>query len=397
MGEGLDLELVPANIPNQTLLCSSASDTDSLFYKRYSEWAKQMFLGNPDYFVASLDCEVVIGATNGGKKLLVPLLSRDKVDAALKTNPIKAQREYYNKFDNDGGVDAPFKRSTIMHNSVSRKPLLCNDTNTNRHFGFAYDPASNFDNSICGVAEYIYDEEKGWKMKIQNVVCFSQLGEKKKRKNMLRQDQVSEIKDMLVKYNGNGFFDYENIDIFMIDSGAGGGGNTIPDDFMEDWIDRYGNKHKGLIDKEENCDFVSRFPNAVNKMKMISPKKYRTEMFDDLKQLLNEGLIEFTEEYDLKGYINVAEENEKEVIEEVDENTGEKIKVNGIKYKRYNLSWDEELALKNIDLMKEEAIAIRETWNKEHTNHSYALATEKANKIHDDRVLNNVGHTRDNS
>ena len=386
LGGGVNTELIPDNIPNQLLFCSSASDTDSNFYKKYSEWSKQMFLGNPDYFVASLDCEVVIGATNNGIKLSTPLLSRDKVESALKTNPTKALREYYNKFDSDGGDEFPIKRSTIMHNSVVRKPLLLNENNESRHFALAWDPAHDYDNSACGVAEYIYDENVGWKMKIQNMVNFKQLGEKKRKKNMRTPEQVEEVKDMLVKYNGKGFADYENIDLLMIDCGAGGGGNVIPDYFMEDWVDRYGVTHKGLIDKEYSCDECRNFPNAVNKLKAISPKKYRTEMFDDFIELLNLGLIEFTEEYDMKGYLNLEEVNEKEVIEQKDEVTGEITKVNGVKYKRYNLSWEEELALKNIDIAKEEAIAQKRYGGTGGTPHKYDLSPEKKNRIHDDRM-----------
>ena len=50
----------------------------------------------------------------------------------------------------------------------------------------------------------MYDENVGWKLKIQNVVNFRQLGEKKNRKNIRTPEQVEEIKDMLVKYNGKG-------------------------------------------------------------------------------------------------------------------------------------------------------------------------------------------------
>lgn len=135
------MSILPDNIPNQLLLCSSASDTDSNFYRKYVEWSKRMFLGDPDYFVASLDCEVIIGATNNGIALSTPLLSRDKVESALRTNPTKASREYYNKFDNDGGDGHPIKRSTISHNSTTRVPILSNTDNTSRRFAIAWDPA----------------------------------------------------------------------------------------------------------------------------------------------------------------------------------------------------------------------------------------------------------------
>ena len=385
LGGGLDQGTIPDNIPNQLLFCSSASDTDSYFYRMYAEWSKRMFLGDPDYFVASLDCEVIIGATYNGIILEKPLLSQSKVDDEMRANPSKCLREYYNKFDNDGGSLSIIKRSTIAHNSTVRKPLLFNEGNTKRKIAFAFDPSRSYDNSCLGVAEYVYDDKIGWKMAIQNMVNFNLLCEKKNRNMMRTPDQVDEIKDMLVKYNGKGFPDYENIDIFMIDSGAGGAGVNIADYFMEDWTDRYGSRHRGLIDKIDSAEHISRFPNAIDKLKLISPKKYRTEMMDDFVELLNLGLINFTEEYDLKGYLNIPKENEKEKITEIDEVTGEKTTINGISYISESLSWEEELALKNIDIAKEEAMAMQRIDNKERTNHTYSLSPEKANKMHDDR------------
>ena len=349
-----------------------------------------MFLGHPEYFVASLDCEVIIGATLNGIALSVPLLSRDKVDSALRTNPAKASREYLNKFDSDGGDGHPIKRSTIAHNSAVRPPLLSNVDNRSRRFAIAWDPAHDYDNSVCSVGEYVYDEKDGWKLKIQNVVNFRQLGEKKNRKNIRTPEQVEEIKDMLVKYNGKGFADYENIDYLFIDAGSGGGGNQIADYFMEDWIDKYGVKHKGLIDRVESEAYSSQFPKAVNKLKLIQPKKYRTEMFDDFIELLNLGLIEFTEEYDLKGYLNIAEENDNEIIEEVDENTGEINKIKGVSYKTHKLSWEEELALKNIDIAKEELIATMKYGGEAGSSYRYGLSPEKKNRMHDDRAYSLV-------
>lgn len=390
LGGGINTDLLPDNIPNQLLLCSSASDTDSNFYHKYAEWSKRMFMGDPEYFVASLDCEVIIGATLNGIALSVPLLSRDKVDSALRTNPAKASREYLNRFDNDGGDGHPIKRSTIAHNSVVRPPLLSNVDNNSRRFAIAWDPAHDYDNSACSVGEYVYDENVGWKLKIQNVVNFRQLGEKKNRKNIRTPEQVEEIKDMLVKYNGKGFADYENIDYLFIDAGSGGGGNQIADYFMEDWIDKYGVKHKGLIDRVESEAYSSQFPNAVNKLKLIQPKKYRTEMFDDFIELLNLGLIEFTEEYDLKGYLNIAEENDNEIIEEVDENTGEINKIKGVSYKTHKLSWEEELALKNIDIAKEELIATMKYGGEAGSSYRYGLSPEKKNRMHDDRAYSLV-------
>ena len=57
----------------------------------------------------------------------------------------------------------------------------------------------------------------------------------------------------------------------------------------------------------------------------------------------------------LNDFINIVEENDKEVIEEKDEDTGEIKKIKGVTYQKYKLSWEEELSLKNIDIAKEES------------------------------------------
>ena len=385
LGGDVDVNLIPDNIPNQLLFCSSASSVDSQFFKNYKEWSKLMFAGSKDHFVADLNCEVVIGATLNGKKISVPLLSRSKVDDELRNNNEKARREYYNKFDADGGSQQPIKRATIIKNSKVRKPLLCNEGNKKRHIVLAYDPARNYDNSAVSVGEYIYDEKIGWKLLIQNCVTLMEIG-KKKKSPMRTPEQIKYIKQMLIDYNGEGFGEYENIDYLMIDAGAGGGGNTIPDYFMEDWQDSQGNTHSGLMDFEYSAEYLSKFPNAINKLKVVSPKKYRTEMYDDFIELLNLGLIEFTDSYDTKGYLNLPIEGKE--IEEVDEITKEKKKVKTIDYKKYKLSWDEELALTQIDLMKEELIAQRREGN--NLNYKYDLPPDKKNKMHDDRAYTAV-------
>ena len=241
--------------------------------------------------------------------------------------------------------------------------------------------AHDYDNSAVSAGEYVYDEQVGWKLIIQNCVTLVDLG-KKKKTPMRTPEQIKEIKQMLLNYNGKGFADYENIDGLMIDAGSGGGGALISDYFMEDWKDEQGIQHRGLIDKEVCAEHVNQYPNAVDKLKLISPKKYRTEMYDDFIELLNLGLIEFTDTYDMKGYLNLPQEGKE--IEEIDEETGEKKKVKSIDFKEYNLSWDEELALKQIDIAKEELIATRRLGD--NINYKYDLSPDKKSKMHDDRA-----------
>lgn len=381
LGGDIDTLLVPKNIPNQLLFCSSASSVDSYFYNLYKEWSRLMFAGSKDHFVSDLNCEVIIGATLNGKKLNIPLLSRSKVEDELRANSEKANREYYNKFDADGGSKQPIKRAEIIKNSVIRKPLLLNEGNIKRHIVIAYDPAHDYDNSAVSVGEYIYDENIGWKLIIQNCITLVDIG-KKKKTPMRTPEQIEEIKQMLINYNGKGFADYENIDYLLIDAGAGGGGALISDYFMEDWKDKNGIVHRGLIDKVECAEHVRQYPNAIDKLKLVSPKKYRTEMFDDFIELLNLGLIEFTESYDMKGYLNLPIEGNEEIIE-IDEKTKEEKVMKSVNYKKYKLSWDEELALKQIDIAKEELIATRRIGDD--VNYKYDLSPDKKNKMHDDR------------
>ena len=367
LGKNLDMELLPKNIPNQLLFCSSASSVDSYFYSIYKEWSKMMFAGSKNHFVADLDCEVIINATNHGKKLYVPLLTIDKVDDAMRQNKEKALREYYNQFTVEGGNNQPIKRAEIIKNSTVRVPVLCNDTGENRRFVMAYDPARSYDNSVVTVGEIIYDEEVGYKLRLQNCVSLVDIG-KKKKTPMRTPEQVDYVKQMLLDYNGKGFADYENIDCLMIDSGSGGAGVNIADYFMEDWVDNQGHKHRGMIDKVESEEYVRKFPNALDKIKLVSPKKYRTEMYDAMIEMLNLGLIEFTDTYDNKGFILVPKYIDKDNVE----------------YNKINLDGDEEMALRNIDLAKEEMI---QTYRFDSSNggYRYDLPSDKKSIMHDDR------------
>lgn len=368
LGKDLDMETLSKNIPNQLLFCSSASSVDSYFYNIYKNYSKMMFAGSKNHFVADLDCEVIINATNRGKKLYVPLLTKDKVDDAMRQNREKALREYYNQFTTEGGNNQPIKRAEIIKNSQVRMPVLCNDTGEKRKFVISYDPARSYDNSVVSVGELIEDEHVGLKLRIQNCVSLVDIG-KKNKTPMRTPEQVDYIKNLLLNYNGTGFADYENVEKLLIDSGAGGAGVNIADYFMEDWTDNKGQEHRGMIDKVESAEYVSKFPNAVDKLKLVSPKKYRTEMFDAFIEMLNLGLIEFTDSYDLKGYLNMPLEKDKDNIE----------------YKRINLSLEEEIALKNIDIAKEELVLIYR-FDSSTGGYRYDLPQDKKANTHDDRA-----------
>jgi hypothetical protein len=381
LGGNFDVSTFPQQIPNQRLFISSASSTDSYFYTLYKDYAKRMFLGDKNYFVCDLNCEIMLNPTFNGKLYPSALINKDEIDAEMRKNKEKAMREFYNKFSIDGGDKQVFKRATVIKNSTTRLPVLHNNTNKQK-FVLAYDPARSYDNSICMAGEIIFDDNVGFKMEICNGISFVDIG-KKKKTPMRTPEQVEMVKQILLGYNGKQVADYENIESLLIDAGAGGGGVNIADYFMEEWEDKDGVKHKGLIDKIESVDYVNKFPNAVDKIKLMSPQKYKKEMFDALLEMINLDLISFTSEYDVKGYLMLPKETGKEI--EIENDDGELVKDKEIKYEQHKLDFDQELALKNIDLAKEELVNIYR-FDGTNGNYRYDLSPDKENKMNDDRA-----------
>lgn len=365
LGGDVDVTLLPKQMPNQLIYASSASSTDTYFYRKYSDFAKKMFLGDKRYFVADISSDVVINATFNGKLYPVSLLSQETVDAAMRENKEKAMREYKNIFTTEGSDQQIIKRAMIIRNSEVRPPTLSN--NSDKIYVFAIDPARSNDNSVCTIAELINDENIGWKMKIVHNVSWTDL-EKKKKTPIKTPDQIKDFKRMLLDFNGVQKADYENIHQVLIDAGAGGGGmNAWADSLLEDWSDKNGVKHRGIIDKEhdEYKNYISKYTNAVNKLTLISPQKYKREMFEALIEMMNLNLISFPENYDYKGELNLPTDS------------GE--------VKKYKLTEEEILSLINIDIAKEELVSIY-AFKSTNGNIRYDLPPDKQSKIGDDRA-----------
>ena len=186
------------------------------------------------------------------------------------------------------------------------------------------------------------------------------------------QDQIREIRQALLNYNGD-VIDYDNIEIILADAGSGGGGNSwVRDSLIEDWKDKLGKTHRGLIDKEYAPEYISRFPDAIDKLKLIEPSKYKSEMYEALIKMIEANKISFPEKYDNKGYLNILEidkklmdKSELEIREKLDKMNlsveeyetqleDQLSMIDSAKTKLYKLSIDEEVALTQIDAMKEE-------------------------------------------
>ena len=369
LGGDIDITLLPPNFPNQVIYASSAGSTDDVFFKRYKEFALHSMAGDKRYFCADIDCDIVLNATYNGKVYPVPLLTQEKIDSEMKMNPMKATREYKNKFDTDLGEGQIIKKSQVIKNSFVRPPELCNVDNKTM-YSLAYDPARKRDNSVVTVGKYVYDENRGWTMDIVNCINLVDITTKK-RIPLETPKQVKRLKQLILNYNGDQVGDYSNIRHILIDAGSGGqGGTGITDALFEDWYEEGFEenpsfRHRGMIDTEYSEEYVKKYPNAANILKVLEPSKVKVDAFLALIDLIEQGLITFSADYDYHGYLTTLDDN------------GEP--------KKYNLTFEEEEGLKQIDALKEE---LTHMYRYKSSNHKdrFDLAPGCENILGDDRV-----------
>ncbi|MFA6667606.1 MAG: LAGLIDADG family homing endonuclease, partial [Bacilli bacterium] len=367
LGGGIDISLEPKGFPRQLLYASSASDTDSGFYKKYKQFSERMIMGDPKYFVCDFNVDVVMNATYNGDPY-PPLISKDKVDKAMEDNREKAMRELYNKFSADSHEGQILTRRDLMQHTIRRPPLLRNDTG-NKLFGFSWDSARLNDNSVIEIAEFIDDPEIGWRMDLHNVVSLVDIKAKKKTP-MRIPDQVEKFQSLLLDYNGSDKkkLDYENIKAVICDSGAGGqmvGG--VSDYLLKDWIGKDKRLHKGLIDKSHKANetAIHYYRDAIDIMKLIDPKSHRNEIFDSIEKMVKLGVVTFPEDYDGK-----------DSILHIDDDGNEH---------EYFLNDEEKLSLVQIELLKTEIITMCKYTDG--ANITYKYPPDKRNTMHDDRVF----------
>lgn len=401
------LRTFATNIPNQKFYISSASSTDTKFYKLYREFAKRQLMGDRDYCVVQVPCDVVLRPTIRGE-VVNALLKKSDIETAVRTNPEKARREYYCEFTSDAGLQAIIRRGVITRNSETRIPLLYNDTNKKK-FIIAFDPARNRDNSIITVIEIYEDGDDGYKGRIVNCVNMIDISTKRKTP-MQTPDQVDYLRQLILDYNGDAP-EYANIEAVLIDAGSGGAGKVIADMLMQDWTDSKGKVHRGLIDKELDqqlgTGYSKKYPNAVDKVKLIEPSKYKSIMYEAAIEMTNSDLISFTSDYDNKGYLTLFQTDDAETAkikksiedrlhkekvseEEFSFRLKEELKKSAVvKTKIVKLDPYQEIALANIDALKEELVNMRRI-KRDSGKDSFELIPEKAGKLHDDRAYTYV-------
>ena len=183
----------------------------------------------------------------------------------------------------------------------------------------------------------IYDVEQidgsiDKRMRIVNCINLIDVG-KKIKSPMQTPDQIEYLKKVILDYNG-GADAYGNILGIYIDAGSGGGGVNIADYLMPDWTDKGGIVHRGLIDKEYSSEYVKKFPNAVDKVHLMSPSQYKSEMYEAMIELMNQDKISFTTPYDNKGYLTIFDVDESK-LEKARKEISEKLKKEKLNQKEF--------------------------------------------------------------
>lgn len=217
IGSNMNIELYPKQLQNKNLFLSSAEGIDSELFDQYKLAYNKMLLGDPNYFVCDIDCTFSLHPFLNGHPTS-PLVTQQTIDDAMATNPYRANREYYNIFDNDGGEDVFVKRSTIRRYSKPFYPEL--EGEFGRKYIISYDPSTKLDNSIIMIAELYRDETRGLMVRFLN--CRNLIEEVNGNKMVIQKPQQIEIlKQIILDYN-KGAEDYENLEMLILDAGAGG-------------------------------------------------------------------------------------------------------------------------------------------------------------------------------
>lgn len=355
----------PIQMPLQLLYASSAGDVTFPFYEKYVSFSKKMFLGDRNYFVCDLNANTVVNYSTVDGEKIKSHLTQAQIDKAVEEDSELADRELFNKFRSGSGQNAVVKMDVFVRNSETRIPLLYNDTGKKK-FIFLYDPARNYDGSVLSIFQVMESKEFGYWLQVENVISMIDVDSKNKTPLPMPQ-QLEIIKENMIKYNGERAAEWENIE-FYVDAGSGGGGiSAVCDQLMEDWYDKQGNKHRGIIDPEHKQYETARkkYTNAMPIVHLIDPQGYKKIIYDALQKMSVLNLIKFTD-YDNKEYLTL-----------LDEKTGE--------FKEYLLSFDEKMALLNIELMKFETSYMCR-YDTPNGGVQYELAKEKKNTMHDDKA-----------
>lgn len=395
-GLGVDLDdnilkAQPEPFHNQLIYASSAGRTDQYFFKKYREASIHMDAGDARYFCADINSDMVIHATRHGVGLPEALLTQETIDSRMREDKEAGLREYGNIFTSEGGEGQIIKRANIIRNSYAYPPVLSRSEG-DHFYGLAYDPARIHDNSVIGIAEYYETPTEGWKMRVVNMISLIDTM-KKKKTPINTPNQIKILKQTIADYIPAEDITYDSLISLLVDAGSGGAGVPITDFLCEDWVDKDGKARRGLVDTEYNEGDGKKFPTAIkDKLRLISPVKYKPDLFEALIKMIDSGLIEFPEEYLGKGYIELVYQIDKDGVRTLrkgypSEQQEKLLSKAGIRVETemYYLKQDEEAALKQIDAAKTELVNIYR-FKQGSGKDRFDLAPEKANSLNDDRA-----------
>lgn len=371
LGAQYSLEIYPKEIPNLRLYVGSASDTSTLFWDKYCEAFKQMLMGNTKYFVVDLNCEIPLAPTMNGKPIK-PLLSRDEVERKMRENELTAMREYYNIFDDFNEEDSIVSRVDIFSNTENYVPELsyCSEPGNKgpEKYIITYDPSSRNDNAPVLITKIIkYKDEHGvvkYGGRFVNLINLVKRFSDGSKKPMVIDEQVQTLREIIYDYNGRGKYPlYDNV-IVLLDGGIGGQSSAIMQDLVKPW--KYkgtGPTLPGFCDEESEfmVAWAENFPTAVTGcLRVLEPRKYRSAFFEAARVMVSSGNMKFPP---------VCPKTSHFTLDSGDEKT---------------LTSEEMNALIQMDLMKEEMVAMIRTKNKNTGTFFYGLPTGKIT-MHDDR------------
>lgn len=285
----------PKAMPLQLLYASSAGDVEYPFYDKYRLFAKKMLMGDPNYFVCDLNAYAVKDHSSVNGVPVQSQLTQEAIDKAIEDDPDAAERELFNRFRKGGGENSVVSMDTLIRNSEVRKPMLFNDDGKKK-FIFCYDPARNFDGSILSIWHIVDNKETGYMLELENTIAMVDSGTTKKTP-LPMPAQLEIIRETMLAYNGPRAAEWENIE-FYIDAGAGGGGvSAVADQLMDDWTDKQGVKHRGIIDPEHKQYETARkkYTGAMPIVHLLEPRAYRNIMFDALGKMTKLNLMKFTD------------------------------------------------------------------------------------------------------
>lgn len=292
----------PPQMPLQILYTSSVGDVTYPFFDKYKTFYKKMLVGNKNYFCFDLNAYDILYHSTVDGEPIKSHLKEDQITKAIEEDPDQADVELFNKFRKGGGANAVVTMDELIRNSTNRKPLLYNDTGKKK-FIFCYDPARNFDGSVLSIFQVINDKEVGYKLRLENVISMVDTNTKNKTP-LPMPAQLEIIKELMIKYNGERAAEWENIE-FYIDAGSGGGGiSAVADQLLDDWVDKFGNKHRGIIDPDHKQYETARkkYTNSMPIVHLVDPQGYKKIMYDAIAKMIKLNLVEFAN-YDNKDYI----------------------------------------------------------------------------------------------